>query len=128
VIELLKAAVQFQQDEFMTSHPDTSEWVIGGRAIQHGLEQLSKHKRTTLIEAEFPHLSVHIQKFAGGKATYTQVAIKKLLGNDWESVCGDLVAIGLLRKRQSKNGHHGATYQFPHLYRKGLELTQGTAA
>jgi hypothetical protein len=126
VIELLKAAVQRQQDEWMASHETQSDWIIGPRAIQHGLEQLSRHKRITYLNAEFPHLAKHIQKFERGKTSYTQSAIKKLLGSDWEAVSGDLVAIGVLRKKQAKSAGE-ASYEVPHLYRKGLELTQGTA-
>ena len=98
--------------------------LLGPKAIQHGLEELSKHKRHTYLQAEFPHLWPYIEKFEGGKTEYDEQSLQKLLGKKWESICSDLLSIGVLGK--SGRGDQ-VTYWFPYVYRKSLGLTQGRA-
>ena len=62
VIDLLTKAKQKQQDEYKSDSSGESDFIIGPSAIIYGLEELSKRKRTTFLEAEFPHLWKHIKK------------------------------------------------------------------
>jgi hypothetical protein len=124
VLDLITKAKQKQQDEFNQTLEGESPWLIGPKAILHGLEELSKRKRDTYLNAEFPHLWSHIKKFEGGKTEYDAGSLEKLLGKKWEAICADLLSIGVLGK--SGRGAE-ATYIFPHVYRKSLNLTQGRA-
>jgi hypothetical protein len=124
VLDLITKAKQKQQDEFNQTPESESPWLIGPKAIQYGLEELSKRKRDTYLKAEFPHLWPFIEKFEGGKTEYDPLSLESLLGDDWENISNDLISIGLLDKRGQDTE---ATYSFPYVYRKGLNLTQGKA-
>lgn len=123
-MDLVTKAKQEQQDEFNQTPESESPWLIGPKAIQHGLEELSKHKRHTYLKAEFPHLWPYIEKFEGGKTEYDIGTLKHLLGKNWENICSDLLSIGVLGKHTRRDQ---ITYWFPHVYRKSLGLTQGRA-
>jgi hypothetical protein len=85
---------------------------------------MSKWKRTTFLQAEFPHLWPHIEKFIGGKTEYDQAAIRKLHGTDCAAILDDLMSIGVVhRERRRSDGSF--IYKIPFLYRDGLQLTQG---
>jgi hypothetical protein len=124
VLDLITKAKQKQQDEFNQTPEGESPWLIGPKAVQYGLEELSKRKRDTYLKAEFPHLWPYIEKFEGGKSEYDAISLENLLGPEWEKVSDDLISIGLLGKRGQDTE---ATYWFPYVYRKGLNLTQGRA-
>ena len=124
VIDLLSRAKQKQLDEMLANSAGTSEWLIGPLAIQYGLQELSNRKKLTYLEAEFPHLWKHIMKFIGGKTEYSEKVLKKVLGDDWNSIADDLVSIGLLAKTIRGDS---PVYSIPFLYRHGLNLTQGKA-
>jgi len=123
VIDLLTKAKQRQRDESSANGSSETEIVIGSSAIQYGYEQLSIKKRQTYLQAEFPHLWPHIEKFQGGKASFSEQSAERLLGTKAKSILADLVGIGLLSMSHRGNV---PTYTFPHLYRKGLDLTQGS--
>jgi len=123
VLELVTRAKQWQQDDFRSNPSGYSEWVIGPAAIRYGLAELSKRKRTTLLEAEFPHLWPEIKKFVGKKTEYSEVAMRRILGNKWHAIAEDLVSIGVFGKTTRRG--KPASYRVPFLYREGLELTQG---
>lgn len=124
VLDLLIRAKQRQHDECATNAEGISTWIIGSSALQYGLEELSKRKRQTYLQAEFPHLWTHIEKFVGGKTEYDERSIQKTLGKDWKAIADDLVSIGLFKKMARGVGF---VYWVPFLYRHGLELTQGKA-
>ncbi len=124
VLDLLIRAKQRQQDDYATDPDGTSDYVIGAAAIQYGFEQLSKRKRETYLEAEFPHLWKNIEKFLGGKTTYDKPALHDLLGSDWEDIAGHLLAIGFFAKGKTKGEE---VFSIPFLYRHGMNLTQGKA-
>ena len=124
IIDLVTRAKQHQQDEFIATSAGGSPWLIGPKAMQHGLEELSRRKRDTFLKAEFPHLWPHIEKFEGGKTEYDSSSLQKLLGKNWEKPVADLVSIGVLGRRGKGKDN---TYWFPYIYRKGLSLTQGRA-
>jgi len=126
VIDLLKRAIQWQQEDFNYDPNGETDHLISAKAIRYGLEELSKRKKETYLQAEFPHLWGNIEKFIGGKTEYTENAIKNVLGSNWKSICDDLIAIGLIQKRRNE-GTGQTTYWFPFVYRQGLELSQGTA-
>jgi hypothetical protein len=124
VIDLLIRAKQTQQNTY-TAEPDgVSEHVIGAAAIQYGFEQLSKRKRETYIQAEFPHFWKDIKKFEGGKTVYKTAALQSLLGKDWRNITDNLLAIGFFARGKSSGEE---VFTIPFLYRHGMNLTQGQA-
>lgn len=125
VLDLLIRARQRQQDIYQADPEGTSEWLISPAAIRYGFEELSRRKRQTYLEAEFPHLWRDIEKFSGGKTDYSSAALQKLLGSKWKATTDDLVDVGFLAKRGGKKG--SAMFSIPFLYRHGMNLTQGTA-
>jgi len=124
VLDLLLRAKQKQQDLYSADPEGTSEHVISAAAIQYGFEELSKRKRETYLEAEFPHLWKEIEKFQGGKTDYSAAAMHDLLGINWEATAGHMLAIGFFSKGK-KGGEE--VYSIPFLYRHGMNLTQGKA-
>ena len=66
----------------------------------------------------------NIAKLIGGKTEYTKNALQKIYGKGTEKIIEDFVSLGVLRPR-TKNKMDN--YWIPHLYRKGLELSQGKA-
>lgn len=120
IIYLITKAKQKQQDLFMANSEGTSNYIIDSQAILYGHEELSRQKRTTFLEAEFPHLWEYIEKLVGGKTQYTEGTIKKLFGKNWEKILNDLISIGVLSKNKD-------IYNIPFLYRKSLEAIQGCA-
>lgn len=124
VLDLLIRAKQKQYDECVANTEELSVYIIGPSALQYGLEELSKRKRQTYLQAEFPHLWEHIEKFVGGKTQYDESSIRKTIGRNWQVIVDDLVSIGLFSKITTRTGF---VYRIPFLYRHGLELTQGKA-
>lgn len=124
VLDLLIRAKQKQQDIYVADPDGTSEYIMSPAAIQYGFEELSKRKRETYLQAEFPHLWKDIGKFLGGKTDYNSTALENLLGADWQSIAGHLLSIGFFSKGK-KSGED--VYSIPFLYRHGMNLTQGKA-
>jgi hypothetical protein len=124
VLDLLIRAKQRQQDFYAADPEGTSDHLIGTTAIQYGFEELSKRKRETYLEAEFPHLWKDIEKFLGGKTDYSANSLQSLLGSDWKSTVGHLLAIGFFSKGK-KGGEE--VFSIPFLYRHGMDVTQGKA-
>lgn len=124
VIDLLIRAKQRQQDIYAAEPDGVSEHVISAAAIQYGFEELSKRKKETYLEAEFPHFWKDITKFSGGKTDYDTAALDALLGKGWKVIVENLMAIGFLSsgKKAGKD-----VYSIPFLYRHGMNLTQGKA-
>jgi hypothetical protein len=121
VIALLTRAIQWQRDAFRQNRPGTTAQLITAPAIIYGLEELSKEKRATYLEAEFPHKWDMIQKLIGGGTEYTEQAINKLFGKKHQGAAEDLISVGVL-ERGTKKGK--TTFRVPFLYRRGLECTQ----
>jgi hypothetical protein len=124
VLDLLIRAKQKQQDICGAEPEGTSEWIIDTAAIQYGFEELSKRKRDTYLQAEFPHLWNDIEKFLGGKTDYDAATLQTLLGPSWKSTVEHFLAIGFFSKWE-KDGDE--LYSIPYLYRHGMNLTQGRA-
>ena len=125
VIDLLIKAKQHQHEILVSNPLGESQSIIGPQAIQYGLAELSKRKRTTFLEAEFPHLWPYIENFVGGKTEYTEMTLKRLLGKKWQEIVKDLISIGLFSEGRDRKGQF--IYTIPFVYRKGLDLTQGRA-
>lgn len=124
VLDLIIRAKQRQQDIYKAEQDGTSEYIIGPTAIQYGLEELSKRKKETYLQAEFPHFWKDIKKFVGGKTVYSPEALEILLGKDWRVITDNLLAIGFL----SSGKYSGEdVYSIPFVYRYGMGLTQGQA-
>jgi hypothetical protein len=121
VIDLVTKACQWQRDEFHANTNGTTERLITGAAIRYGMDELSRRKRTTLLEAEFPHLWPQMKKLVGGGTEYSERAAERLFGKKPQETIEDLESIGVLYKA-TRGGRR--TFKVPALYRKGLELTQ----
>ena len=119
IIFLITKAIQKEQDILAMNESGESDSCISSQAILYGHEQLSKNKRTTILQAEFPHLWDQIKKLAGGKTEYKKQTLKDLFGKNWEETVANLVSIGVLSKNKD-------VYKVPFLYREGLEVTQGS--
>jgi len=124
VLELLTIARQKQLNICLSDPTGTIQDIIGSTAIQYGLEELSKKKRQTYLEAEFPHMWPNIEKLVGGKTEYNQSALQKIFGKDWGKIVEDLVSLGVLRQKAKNKVDN---YWIPYVYRKGLEVSQGRA-
>ncbi|MGB6687255.1 MAG: hypothetical protein WBE76_05380 [Terracidiphilus sp.] len=124
VLDLLIRAKQKQQDLCAVEPDGQSDYVIGAAAIQYGFEELSKRKKETYLEAEFPHFWGDIAKFSGGKTVYDAAALQTLLGKNWRSITDNLLAIGFVSSGK-RSGEE--VYTIPFLYRHGMNLTQGQA-
>jgi hypothetical protein len=125
VIDLLTKAKQKQQDEYKSDSSGESNFIIGPTAIKYGLQELSKRKRITFLEAEFPHLWKYIKKFVGERTQYSEDDIRNLFGKNWQKVVEDLISIGVLGTEGRREGTK--TFKIPFLYRAGLEIRQGRA-
>lgn len=124
VLDLLKRATQKQHDDCIANVEGESNHIIGSLALQYGLQELSKRKKQTYLQAEFPHLWKHIEYFIGGKTEYDESSLKKILGKDWKPIVDDLISIGFFSPKQKRGGR---LFWIPFLYRHGLQLTQGKA-
>lgn len=118
IIYLITKAKQKQQDLCKANSDGVSSCIIDSQAIVYGHEELSKHKRITFLEAEFPHLWSYIEKFIGGKTQYRENSIKKMFNKNWEIISKDLISVGVLSKNKD-------IYNIPFLYREGLNTIQG---
>lgn len=124
VLDLLIRAKQRQQDIYAVDPEGVSDHVIGAVAILYGFEELSKRKKETYLEAEFPHLWKDMRRFLGGKTDYGAGALETIFGSDWKAISEHLVSIGFFSKgRKGKE----EVFSIPFLYRHGLNLTQGKA-
>lgn len=124
VLDLVIRAKQRQQDICASDPNGTTDWIIGPSAVRYGFEELSERKRQTYLQAEFPHLWGHIEKFVGGKTDYGEKTLRELLGPNWKLVADDLVAIGFLAKKTKPSED---VYSIPVLYKHGLGITLGRA-
>ncbi len=120
-IDLVTRACQWQRDEFLADTSGTTERLLTSAAIRYGMDELSRRKRTTLLEAEFPHLWPKMKKLVGGGTEYSERAAARLFGKKYQDTVEDLESIGVLYKA-TRAGRR--TFKVPFLYRKGLELTQ----
>ena len=82
VLDLLNRAKQRQYNECAANEGGVSSCVIGSSALQYGLEEVSDRKKQTYLQAEFPHLWTHIEKFTGGRTEYDETSMRKTLGKD----------------------------------------------
>ena len=123
VIDLLTTAKRKQLDECAANLSGQSDHLIGSSAIVYGLGELSRRKRQTYLEAEFPHLWKHIRRFITGKTEYSIRAFRDMFGKNAEAIADDLLSIGLLSQEKRRDGT--TTFKIPFVYREGLELTQG---
>ncbi len=124
VLDLITIARQKQLNICLADPNGSSPDIIGSSAIQYGLEELSKKKRKTYLEAEFPHMWPYISKLIGGKTEYSKNALQKIYGKDTDKILDDIVSLGVLRPKARNKMD---SYWIPHLYRKGLEVSQGKA-
>lgn len=124
VLDLITTARQKQLNTCLADVTGSSQDIIGSASIVYALEELSKKKRKTYLEAEFPHMWPKIAKLIGGKTEYTKNALQKIYGKGTEKIIEDIVSLGVLKPRVKNKID---SYWIPYLYRKGLEVSQGKA-
>jgi hypothetical protein len=106
VISLLTRAIQWQRDEFRRDHSGETERLISGPAIIYGLEEMSKEKGTTYLEAEFPHKWDAIKKLIGGGTEYSDAAIHRLFGRKYQDATEDLISMGIFERATRRGSRH----------------------
>jgi hypothetical protein len=124
VIELITKAKQWQETQCVASQGENCEDIITGPALVFALGEVSKRKRETYLAAEFPHFWPSIEKFEGGKSSYSERRIHDLLGIEADDSIKALCAIGFLRQVRRRGA---PAYEIPFLYRAGLGIKQGFA-
>ena len=98
-------------------NPKEQDKLIGENYFKIALKELSKHKKTTFLFAEFPHLKNAFIKFDGGFSEYDVGSLKELLQEENTKILEDLKSIGFI-KYIPKTG----TYKIPIIWRKGLNI------
>jgi len=122
VLDLVIRAKQRQAD-ILAGDPDgTSDHVIGPEAVQYGFEELSKKKKNTYLQAEFPHLWSYMDAFTGGKTEYSAESIQAMLGKNWQATAEHLIAVGFFSKRMKGRDE---VYSIPYVYWHCMNLTRG---
>lgn len=122
VIELITKAKQWQETHCVASQGEECQDIITGPALVYALAAVSKRKRETYLQAEFPHFWPSIAKFEGGKSGYSDASVRTLLGLDADEALKGLCAIGFLRRVKRRGA---PAYEVPFLYRAGLGIKQG---
>jgi hypothetical protein len=120
VILLLTRAIQWQRDEYRRDQSGQTERLISGPAIVYGLEEMSKEKGTTYLEAEFPHKWDAIKKLIGGGTEYSTAALQRLFGRKHQDITEDLISMGVLERTKREV----PTFRVPFVYRRALDCTQ----
>jgi hypothetical protein len=92
--------------------------------ISMGLRNSRSASAKSISKPNSRHLWKEIEKFVGGKTDYGAAAVHDLLGADWNSTAGHLLAIGFFSKG-NKGGEE--VFSIPFLYRHGMNLTRGKA-
>lgn len=98
-------------------NPKEQEKLILEMYFKVALQQLSKHKRTIFLKAEFPQLKNVLLKFEGGYSEYDVDSLKYLFKEDYLKVIDDLKSIGFM-----KYNHKTGTYKIPALWRHGFNI------
>jgi len=98
-------------------NPQDQDFLITEDIFKKALEELSRHKKTTFLFAEFPHLKEYVLRFEGGCSEHNGDSLKKILGTDWIKIVEELKSIGFV-KHIPKN----AVYKIPVIWRKGLNI------
>ncbi|MCW5900733.1 MAG: hypothetical protein KIT10_15860 [Flavobacteriales bacterium] len=124
VLDLVLRAIQHEQTLCMGDTDGSNDYILSSASLVYGYEELSKKKRVTYLQAEFPHLWEFIQRFVGGKTEYDEDALVEVLGSDWKNTVDKLVAVGFLSKWRKSDSD---VYSIPFLYRPGLDLIRGRA-
>jgi hypothetical protein len=121
VLDLLQFALKAQVSHMQRGQVPTS-FLMGPQALREGLDELSKKKCRTYLEAEFPGFWPDIKKFESLKAEYNDASLASLLGEHWRQKTEDLVGLGFLQRRPKTN-----THTIPFLFRCGMGIRQGKA-
>ena len=115
---LLNKARQFELDECNKDPYGTTDVIIGEKAIRYGYQELSKHKKETMLKAEFPRLWPIMERFEMGKCEYRLDALVDLIGPENKRHIEDLLNIGFLSKKPVGDT---IVFTIPHVYRECLD-------
>jgi len=119
IIDFFRIAKAIQFKKFKLS-PKPQDWLINEETFKESLGGLSKHKKTTFLFAEFPHLRELILAFEGRYAEHNIDSLKEILGANWRKIADELSSIGFIKYTQKT-----ATYKIPAIWRKGLSIKRG---
>lgn len=119
IIEFFRFAKALQFRKFQIN-PLAQECLITAEVFPAALEDLSKHKKTTFLFAEFPHLKEIFLKFEGGYTEYKAECLMEILGEKWKITVDELRSIGFVKFDPKK-----AVYKIPTIWQKGLTMKRG---
>ena len=120
VIDLLVFAIKAQA-AYLQAGAAVPTQLITGQAVKEGLNELSKKKCRTYLEAELPDFWRDIKRFEKSKAEHNKDSLGHLLGSKWVEKVEHLVGLGFLQQRP------GGTWTVPFLFRAGMGIRQGKA-
>ena len=121
VIDLLEYVKQ-KQLKLFKSNPTPQNIFFSPTSITQALEELSKKKKETYLQAEFPHFWPDIKLFEHGKAEHNDKSLEKLLGSEWKKKIEDFDNIGFIKYFPSSG-----SYKIPIIWRAGLNIKQRKA-
>lgn len=119
IIDFFRIAKTYQFKKFKLN-PQPQDFLIMPDIFKLSIGELSKHKKTTFLFAEFPHLKDSISRFEGRYAEHNETSLQKILGADWRKTVDDLSSIGFIARIPKS-----ATYKIPIIWRKGLNIRKG---
>ena len=120
IIDYFRFAKDLQINKYNID-PKPQEYLFTEDIIKKSIDVLSKHKTTTYLMAEFPHLKKSFLAFEGNKSTYNDNSLKELLGAEWHKIYDELAAIGFIARVPKQT-----SFSIPIIWRKGLNLRKGT--
>ena len=124
VVELLIATRDNEIQALQSNMEGTSTSIFSAASILDGFNAMSKRKRNTFLEAEFPHFREDILKFDGGAAIYSRERLQQMFRRRTDAVAENLEKIGFLSKQDSNKG---TMYKIPFLYRPAFDIRQTRA-
>jgi hypothetical protein len=119
IIDFFKFAKNLQIEK-LKINPQAQEYLISDDIFKKSIEELSKHKKTVFLDAEFPHLMKDISAFMGLHAEYDASTLNVILGQDWKRKTEELSSIGFLKAIPKTK-----TYKIPIIWRYGLDIRRG---
>jgi len=120
MIDFFKFAKSLQFKKFKLD-PQNQNFLIEEDIFKRALEILSRHKKTTFLFAEFPHLKEHILKFENGRTEHSVKSLEEMLGKEYTKRIEELKSIGFLKYIPKS-----AVYRIPIIWRKGLNIKRGS--
>ena len=121
IIDFFRIAKSLQFKKFKTQ-PQNQNFLIEEDVFKHAFGLLSISKKNNFLFAEFNHLKDCFLKFENGRAEHDMDSLERILGSDCSKKVEELKSIGFLKYIPKS-----AVYRIPLIWRKGLNIKQGSA-